>query len=90
MQSGARRRDVTFSRTFVGGHLEKRRGRAYSGTYHTTLFHFCLLVFLCLGMLETKCPQIGTIVNFLDESKRCLTSVKSVPIGHFRYIKILT
>ena len=43
-----------------------------------TAVPFLFACFLCLVMLETNVPQIGTIVNFLDESKRCLTFVKSV------------
>ena len=35
---GLRRCDVTFSQTFVGGHLGLWGGQAYSGTCHTTIY----------------------------------------------------
>ena len=43
-----------------------------------TAVPFLFACFLCLCMLETNVPQIGTIVNFLDESKRCVTFVNCV------------
>ena len=63
---------VTFGRNRISAE------KSLSWSLQSQLFHFCLLGFVCLGMLETKCSQIGTTVNFLDESKRCLRSVKSV------------
>ena len=38
----------------------------------------CLLSFVSFVYWRQNVPQIGTIVNFLDESKRCLTFVKCV------------
>ena len=46
-----------------------------------TVFHFCFHVFCVFVCWRRNVPQIGTIVNFLDESKRCLTFVKS--LRHF-------
>ena len=63
-------------------YLKHARSRCvWSQKFCAPLFYadnFCLIVFCVFVCWGRNVPQIGTIVNFLDESKRCLTFVKSV------------
>ena len=48
------------------------------------LFHFCLLVLSIFVRRRRNVPQIGTIVNFFEKTKRCVPFLKSV--RHFAMI----
>ena len=71
--------------TESAGKIERFRRKSVSAEIppleRTVTDVLCLHVFCAFVCWRRNVPQIGTIVNFLDESKRCLTFVKS--LRHF-------